>query len=171
MCGFALWLRRASLLLAVGLAAVIFPAFAGSEPKEAEAIPEVPSAELKDAETQRFEAELRRYELRENVIASFVYSFHGSSPDQRAELWQQLEKDKAELAEQKRLQEERAGEIRNRRPPGSLDAETLRYQTAIAELDLPPDAKEELVDMFQANGPAFRKTLWERVETSPLNQN
>jgi len=178
---FVPWLRSACLILAVGFGAAFHPALASSEQETAEAQPATESTASKDAETQKFEAELRQfeqreksglgqYELRENVIASFVYAFQISSPEQRAELWQQLENDKAEVIEQKRQRKADGLEMQSQ-PPGEYDAETLRYKAAVEKLDLPADLVADLVEMFQANDAAFRKTLWERVKASPLNQN
>ncbi|MHC4146738.1 MAG: hypothetical protein ACYSUD_18445 [Planctomycetota bacterium] len=126
--------------------------------------------DLKDAETKRFEAELKQYEERENVIASFVYSFQISSPEQRAELWQELENDKAEMAESERRQKAAALE-QQARPTNGYDAETLRYKAAVENLDLPPDVVEDLVEMFQSNDAAMRQVLWQRLEQSPMNKN
>ncbi len=178
---FVPWLRSACLILAVGFGAAFHPALASSEQETAEAQPATESTVPKDAETQKFEAELRQfeqreksglgqYELRENVIASFVYAFQISSPEQRAELWQQLENDKAEVIEQKRQQKADALEMQSQ-PPGEYDAETLRYKAAVEKLDLPADLVADLVEMFQANDAPFRNTLWERVKASPLDQN
>jgi hypothetical protein len=123
----------------------------------------------KDAETQKFEAELRQFELRQNIVASFVYAFQISSPEQRTDLWQQLEQDKAEAVELRRQQEADALDVQPQ-PPGGYDAETLRYKVAVEKLDLPADVVDDLVEMFQANDAPFRETLWERVKESPLNQ-
>lgn len=178
---FVPWLRFVCLILAVGFGAAFRPALATADQETAEAQRATESTAPKDAETQKFEAELRQferreksglgqYELRENVIASFVYAFQISSPEQRAELWQQLENDKAEVIEQKRQQKADALEMQSQ-PPGEYDAETLRYKAAVEKLDLPADLVADLVEMFQANDAPFRKTLWERVKASPLNQN
>ena len=127
------------------------------------------STDPKDAETQKFEAELRQFELRENIVASFVYAFQISSPEQRTDLWQQLEQDKAEAVELRQQQEADARDMQSQ-PPGDYDAETLRYKAAVEKLDLPADVVYDLVEMFQANDAPFRETLWERVKESPLNQ-
>ena len=128
------------------------------------------STDPKDAETQKFEAELQQFELRENIVASFVYAFQISSPEQRTDLWQQLEQDKAEAVELRQQQEADALD-RQSQPPGDYDAETLRYKAAVEKLDLPADVVDDLVEMFQSNDAPFRETLWERVKESPLNQN
>jgi hypothetical protein len=178
---FVPWLRFACLILVVEFSAAFRPALASADRENAEAQPATESTAAKDAETHEFEAELRQferrgksglgqYELRENVIASFVYAFQISSPEQRAELWQQLENDKAEAIEQKRQQEADALEMQSQ-PPGEYDAETLRYKAAVEKLNLPADLVADLVEMFQANDAPFRNTLWERVKASPLDQN
>lgn len=88
---------------------------------------------------------MTQFELRENVVASFVYAFEVSSPEMREKLWQQLEKDKA-------------------------DAETLRYKAVVETLDLPLETVEDLVEMFAANEAEFRNVLWDRVaeNTAPV---
>jgi hypothetical protein len=132
----------------------------------------VEDMEGKDAETLRFEGELRsrsqsmRYPLQENVIASQVYIFQISAPEYRQVLWDELEKNTVQLAQQQ--QQEVADEAGlNAMPTDELDAETLRYMAAVKQLNLPPDMVEDLVEMFQANDAAFRKTMWQRVEESP----
>ena len=141
-----------------------------ADQNSAESATATESTAPKDAETQKFEAELRRLELRKNVVASFVYIFQISSPERRAELWRELEHDKAEAIELRHQQEADALEMQSQ-PSVDYDAETLRYKAAVKKLDLPADVVEDLVEMFHANEAPFRKTLWERVTASPLNQD
>jgi hypothetical protein len=72
------------------------------------------------------------------VVASFVYAFQIASPEQCAQMWQEMENDKAEATELKRQKAVEALE-----PPAQLsadfDAETMRYKTVVEKLDLPPD--------------------------------
>ena len=49
-------------------------------------------------------------------------------------------------------------------PADELDAETMRYKAAIEQMSLPPDAIEDLVEMFQANEAPMREWLWPQVE-------
>jgi hypothetical protein len=138
----------------------------------ASAMPEIGD---KDAETLRFEAELQdlskqsRYETADNVIASQVYVFSISSPELRQGLWEDLENARLALAEQDQADADDAESLQNM-PTDDLDAETLRYKAAVEQLNLPPGMVEDLVEMFQANDAEFRKTLWQRVEESPLKQ-
>ena len=61
----------------------------------------------KDADTMRFESELRsrsqmmRYPLQEEVIASQVSIFQQSSPVYREAIWDAFEKDKVQQTQQK----------------------------------------------------------------------
>ena len=48
-------------------------------------------------------------------------------------------------------------------PTEELDAETLRYKAAVEQMNLPPAAIEDLVEMFQANEAPMRELLWQRV--------
>lgn len=166
---FARWPRLACLLLAAASGLSILPTLVRADQESVESATAVQSTAPKDAETLRFEAELQQFEIRENVVASFVYAFQISASEQRAELWQQLENDKAEAGELKRQQDAAALETQSH-PPCVYDAETLRYKAAVERLDLPADALEDLVEMFQSNDAPFRETLWERVKQSPLNQ-
>ena len=139
------------------------------------AVSAMPETGDKDAETVRFEAELQnlsqqsRYQTQESVIASQVYIFQISEPGQRQALWEDLENGKQQLVEQQETEANDAESLQSM-PTEDLDAETLRYKAAIEQLNLPPDAIQDLVEMFQANDAAFRKTLWQRVEESPLKK-
>lgn len=79
----------------------------------------MPEMEGKDAETQRFEAELRtssqamRYPLQENVIASQVYIFQISAPESRQALWDELEKSKTQLLEQQQQEAVDAAQLQD----------------------------------------------------------
>jgi hypothetical protein len=134
-----------------------------------------PETMEKDAETMRFEAELRemsqmmRYPLAENVIAPQVYLFQNSLPEQRQTLWEELEKSKQQLAQQQALEAVDEERLQNM-PTEGLDEETLRYKAAVEQLNLPPGMAEDLVEMFQANDAAMRETLWQRVRESPLKK-
>jgi hypothetical protein len=133
------------------------------------AVSAMPETGEKDAETARFEAELRnlsqqsRYQTQENVIASQVYIFQLSKPEQRQALWEDLENGKQQLVEQQETDAKNAESLQSM-PTEELDAETLRYKAAVGQLNLPPDAIEDLVEMFQANDAAMREVLWQRVE-------
>ena len=91
----------------------------------------------KDAETLRFETELRnrsqmmRYPLQENVIASQVYIFQASSPEYRQAMWNELEKDAVQQTEQKQQEIADAQRVQNM-PIDELDAETLRYKAPLS---------------------------------------
>jgi hypothetical protein len=104
------------------------------------------------------------------VIASFVYAFHIASPEGRAQLWRELEKDKAEAAN---LKSQRAATILkvNADPQHDYDTETLRYAETVNNLDLPPGAAQDLVEMFYSNEVLFRKVLWQRLIESSLNKD
>lgn len=133
------------------------------------AISAMPEMEIKDAETQRFEAELRtssqsmRYPLQENVIASQVYIFQISALEFRQSLWEELEKSKAQLLEQQQQEAADAQHLQDM-PKDEFDAETLRYQAAVEQLNLPPAAIKDLVEMFQSNDAPMRELLWQRVK-------
>ena len=125
-------------------------------------------AEEKDTETVRFETELRnqsqsmRYPLREEVIASQVSVFQMSAPEYRRAIWDALENDKVQRNEQIEQEVADAQSLRDM-PVDELDAETLRYKAAVEQMNLPPDAIEDLVEMFQANEAPMREMLWQRV--------
>jgi hypothetical protein len=139
----------------------------GSEPGDTRTAVEISS---RDLGALRFEAELMQYKLRENVIASVVYTFQLATPKERAKMWQALERDKAEAAALKNQQAAKRLE-KSIDPPGKYDAETLRYKEAVKNLELPAGMVEELVEMFHANEAPFRNTLWQRAKESPLNKN
>ena len=126
----------------------------------------VADTEEKDAETMRFEAELRnrsqmlRYPLQENVIAGQVYIFQVSEPEHRQALWDELEKNKVQQYEQKNEEIADAQSLQDM-PTEELDAETLRYKAAVEQMNLPPAAIEDLVEMFQANEAPMRELLWQ----------
>jgi hypothetical protein len=128
----------------------------------------VADTEEKDTETLRFETELRnrsqmmRYPLQENVIASQVYIFQASSPEYRQAMWNELEKNAIQQTEQKQQEIADAQSLQNM-PTDEMDAETLRYKAAIEQMNLPPDAIEDLVQMFQANEAPMRELLWQQV--------
>jgi hypothetical protein len=44
-----------------------------------------------DAETRRFQAEVARLDVRDNVRRTWVYAFKISTPENRANIWQELE--------------------------------------------------------------------------------
>ncbi len=129
----------------------------------------------KDSETLRFEADLRQhsqsglFQVQENAIEPVVFIFQTATPEQRSEMWAELEQNKQAAVDYQREQEEQALQ-----PPSAMeanyDAETLRYQEAVKALGLPPDLVEDLVEMFHSNEAAFREVLWQRVNESPLNQ-
>jgi hypothetical protein len=133
------------------------------------AVSAIPEMEGKDAETQRFEAELRtssqamRYPLQENVIASQVYIFQVAAPEYRQAIWEELEKSKVQLLEQQRQESADTAQLQDM-PMDEMDAETLRYKAAVEQLNLPPAAIKDLVGMFQANDAPMRELLWQRVE-------
>jgi hypothetical protein len=128
----------------------------------------VADTEDKDTETLRFETELRnrsqmmRYPLQENVIASQVYIFQASSAEYRQAMWNELEKNAIQQTEQKQQEIADAQSLQNM-PTDEMDAETLRYKAAIEQMNLPPDAIEDLVEMFQANEAPMRELLWQQV--------
>ena len=107
------------------------------------AVSAMPEMEGKDAETQRFEAEIRkrsqsmRYPLQENVIASQVFIFQASAPEYRQAIWEELEKNTSQLAEQQQKEAADAEQLQTM-PTHEMDAETLRYKAAIEQLNLPP---------------------------------
>jgi hypothetical protein len=80
-----------------------------------------------------------------------------------------MEESKQVAAEYRREQELKALEPPSARE-AEYDAETLRYKAAVEALDLPPDIVEDLVEMFYSNEAAFRETLWQRVNESPLGK-
>lgn len=165
---FARWPSLACLLLVSVFSLSICPALVHADQDNVDSATTATSTSPKDAETLRFESELKQFELRENVVASFVYAFQIASPELRAELWQQLEKDKT--AEKISKTEADAYKTQSR-PAGYYDAETLRYKAAVEELDLSAELVEDLIEMFRSNEAPFRKILWERVEENTLNQN
>jgi hypothetical protein len=124
-----------------------------------------------DSQYQTFVTELEEIGLPANVVASFSYVFEISSPEQRARLWEELEKDKAEAAEQQRVQKAASIADQVKPPPAKYDAETLRYKAAVEQLDLPPDVIEQSVEMFHSNEEPFRQTLWKNVEELLSKQN
>ncbi len=132
------------------------------------AVSVIPEMEGKDDETQRFEAELRagsqamRYPLQENVIASQVYIFQVSAPESRQAMWEELEKNSSQVAEQQQGEATDAEQLQAM-PTDEMDAETLRYKSVVEQLNLPPAAIKDLVEMFQANDAAMRELLWQRV--------
>jgi len=128
----------------------------------------VAETEEKDAETLRFESELRsrsqimRYPLQEEVIASQVSIFQQSSPEYRRAIWDAFEKDKAQQTQQKEQEIKDAQSLQNM-PTDELDAETLRYKAAVEQMNLPPAVIEDVVKMFQANEAPIREMLWQQI--------
>ena len=162
------WPSLACLLLVSVFSLSICPVLVRADQDNVASATTATSTSPKDAETLRFESELRQYELRENVVSSFVYAFQIASPELRAELWQQLEDDKAaEIISKTEADAYKA----QSRPPDYYDPETLRYKAAVENLDLSAELVEDLVEMFRANEAPFRKTLWDRVEENTLNQD
>ena len=133
----------------------------------------VADTEEKDAETQRFETELRnrsqmmRYPLKDEVIESQVYIFQVSSPEYRQAIWKELEKSTVQQAEQKQ-QEIKDQQSLQDMPTDELDAETLRYKAAVEQMNLPPSVVEDLVKMFQANEAPIREMLWQQIPGAQL---
>lgn len=133
----------------------------------------VADTEEKDAETQRFETELRnrsqmmRYPLKDEVIASQVYIFQVSSPESRQALWKELEKSTVQQTEQKQ-QEINDQQSLQDIPTDEIDAETLRYKAAVEQMNLPPAVVEDLVKMFQANEAPIREMLWQQIPGAQL---
>jgi hypothetical protein len=131
--------------------------------------PVMAETEEKDAETLRFETELRnrsqmmRYPLKEEVIASQVYIFQAGGPEYRQALWKELEKNKVQQDQQKE-QEIKDLQSLQSMPVDELDAETLRFKAAVEKMNLPPDVIEDVVKMFQANEAPMREMLWQQVQ-------
>jgi hypothetical protein len=131
--------------------------------------PVMAETEEKDAETIRFETEIRarsemmRYPMKEEVIASQVYIFQASGPESRQAIWDGLEENEAQQIQQQEQEIKDAQSLQNM-PTEELDAETLRYKAAVEQLNLPPGAIEDLVEMFQANEAPMREMLWERAK-------
>jgi len=100
--------------------------------------PVMAETEEKDAETIRFETEVRsrsqmmRYPLREEVIASQVYIFQVSSAESRQAIWDGLEENEAQQAQQKEQEIKDAQSLQDM-PTDELDAETLRYKAAVEQ--------------------------------------
>jgi hypothetical protein len=128
----------------------------------------VGDTEEKDAETLRFEAELRsrsqmmRYPLQEEVLASQVAIFQMVDSEYRQAMWKELEKNKVQQTEQKQ-QEIKDEQSLQSMPTDELDAETLRYKAAVEKMNLPPAVIEDVVRMFQANEAPMRELLWQQV--------
>ena len=106
---------------------------------------------------------MMRYPMKEEVIASQVYIFQASGPESRRAIWDELEENEAQ---QIQLQEQEIKDAQSLQhmPIEELDTETLRYKAAVEQLNLPPGAIEDLVEMFQANEAPMRGMLWERVK-------
>jgi len=147
---------RKIITVVLALIATVFINSAIADPQE------------KDAETMRFESELRsqsqsmRYPLREEVIASQVSVFQMSAPEYRRAIWDAFENDKVQRNEQIEQEADAAKGLQDM-SVDELDAETLRYKAAVEQMNLPPDAIEDLVEMFQANEAPMREMLWQRV--------
>ena len=130
--------------------------------------PLMAETEEKDAETMRFESELRsrsqtmRYPTQEEVIASQVSIFQQSSPEHRRAIWDAFEKDKKKQTQQQEQEIEDMQSLQSM-PTDELDAETLRYKAAIEQVNLPPAVIEDLVKMFQANEAPMREMLWQQI--------
>ena len=77
-------------------------------------------------------------------------------------MWEELEKDSSQQAEQQQGEAADAEQLQAM-PTDEMDAETLRYKSAVEQLNLPPAAIIDLVEMFQANDAAMRELLWQRV--------
>jgi hypothetical protein len=130
----------------------------------------------KDAETMRFEAEIRsrsqmmRYPFTENIIASQVEIFQASAPASRQAIWTELEKTKLQQVEHQQQEIADAQSLRDM-PTDEFDAETLRYKAAIEQMNLPPAAIEDLVKMFQANEAPMRELLMQYAQAYTNDSN
>ncbi len=132
--------------------------------------------EAKDAETMRFEAEIRsrsqmmRYPFSENIIAVQVEIFQASAAPSRQAIWDELEKNKAQQVEHQQQEIADAQSLRDM-PTDEFDAETLRYKAAIEKMNLPPAVIEDVVKMFQANEAPIRELLWQQVQAYTNDSN
>lgn len=120
-----------------------------------------------DAETQRYMAEVRQLNVRENVWKPWVMAFKYSGPEIRVELWDELERHKgqdpmadvpAQMAAIEAEQAER-DERRNR-----YDAETLRYKEALEKAGYPQVEVDGLVEIFAPSTEAVRQVYWSSIQ-------
>lgn len=119
-----------------------------------------------DAETQRYQAEVRQLDLPDNVQNTWVYGFKISPPQIRARIWDELERYQQQQAEQDlpgtlaAVQAEQAEQAARR---SNYDAETLRYQAALERAGYSQVEVDGLVAIFAPAVDVVRQVYWNEV--------
>jgi len=153
--------------------ALAHQASAESDAPESDTVVGAPNAESDlgelDPETQRYQAEVRQLDVRKNIWQSWVYAFKISSPEIRAELWDELEQVKQQpdpdlsaiIADIEAENAERAART------SDYDEETLRYKAALEDAGYSQVEVDGLVKIFAPAIPIVRQAYWNAVNRKP----
>lgn len=118
-----------------------------------------------DAETRRFQAEVARLDVRDNVRRTWVYAFKISTPENRANIWQELEQARQQPdADLSAIIAEAAAERAERDARADdHDEETRRYKAALEKAGYPSAEVDGLVEIFAPATPVIRQVYWTEV--------
>ncbi len=112
-----------------------------------------------DAETERYQAELQELGIEGSMQEIQLRAFVKAPPNERTELWGDLETLKAELAKDE-MQE--LLKIRKQIEAGpSMDAETLNYKATLEKAGKTEAEVNGLVTLFSPSNARIRKALWD----------
>ena len=119
-----------------------------------------------DAETQRYKAEVSQLDVPENVWQPWVMVFSNSGPDIRSNMWEDLERyraqhDPADLAAQRAEIEQEQAEREER--ASRYDGETLRYRDALRAAGYTEEEVKGLTEVFSISSPSMRQIYWNNI--------
>jgi len=120
-----------------------------------------------DAETQRYQAELRQLGFDQNEIMGMVYGFSIAEAGLRADIWDQLQKQKIQQAETNLPQIIADTEAENAQRSSNYDGETLRYKSALQQAGYSQAEVDGLTEIFAPAPQVVRQVYWKEVKTRP----
>jgi hypothetical protein len=118
-----------------------------------------------DAETRRFQTEVAQLDVRDNVRRTWVYAFKISTPENRANIWQELEQARQQPdADLSAIIAEAAAERAERDARADdYDEETRRYKAALERAGYTSAEVDGLVEIFAPSAPVIRQVYWAEV--------
>jgi hypothetical protein len=125
-----------------------------------------------DAETQRYQAEVRQLGLPENVENTWVYGFKISPPDIRAGIWEELERYRQQQPEQQlpaAREAIEAEQAEREARKSKYDDETRRYQAALEQAGYSRAEVDGLTEIFAPSPPAVREVFWADLKSRQGN--
>ena len=115
----------------------------------------------RDAETERYQAELLVLRIEGSMFDIQSRAFAAATPTKRAKMWADLETLKRELAGEE-MQELLA--IRAQVESPEYDAETLSYKAALQQAGKSAEDVNGLVTLFSISRAQVRQVLWDDLK-------